>query len=40
MVLHGGDCLYRTLLGALLLCDVVNQAVSIVQVICMPIWSF
>ena len=26
--------------GSLLLCNVVNRAVSVVQVICMPIWSF
>ena len=26
--------------GTLLLCNVVNRAVSVVQVICMPIWSF
>ena len=27
-------------LGSLLLCNVVNRAVSVVQVLCMPIWSF
>ena len=39
MVIHRGDCLYRTLLGALL-CSVVNRAVSVVQVLCVPILSF
>ena len=35
MVLHRGDCLYRTLLSALLLCSVVHRAVSVVQVMIM-----
>ena len=39
-VFLGCACLSRTLGASLLLCNVVNQAMSDVQVTCMPICSF